>query len=277
MNRPQDHNGLLVCGLALLGALVGAAGPCRSSYAPSHPAPPDFQGGILHRFDFESGGPGPWTDFKLPTSESLAIVNDPLQPSNRVARFVLRRDDPIVSDGKRSELQIDDVGEIGTGCDYWYGFRMYLPADWEFDHEYEVLAQWKGKRDRDLGEQSKSPALALRSRGNVWYITNRWDDRAVTPANHSPNETLWQEDREAGVWTEWVVHARWSFRADGLLEIWKDGRQIVEKQGPNTYNDRRGMYFKIWVYKSPWGKPDRHSLVDRRVVYHDDVWIGVGR
>ncbi len=74
-----------------------------------------------------------------------------------------------------------------------------------------------------------------------------------------------------------MVHARWSFREDGFLQVWKDGRQIIEKRGANTYNDRRGMYFKIGIYKAPWGDPDRALLVDRRIVYHDDVWIGVAK
>ncbi len=261
-------------GLALLAGLVLVVGSCRPKYAYRRPSPPDFQGRVLYRFDFESGEAGRWTDFKLPSPDSLLIVEDPLAPANHVARFRLNRDDPLVSDGKRCELQIDGIGEIGSGRDYWYGFRTYLPVDWEFDQEYEVLAQWKGKRDKPQ-EQSKSPALALRTRRKEWYITNRWDARLITPENHSPNETLWRGDLDVGVWVEWVVHARWSFAADGYLEIWKDGRQIVERRGPNTYNDRRGMYFKIGIYKAPWGHLDRPSLVDRRIVYHDDVWIGV--
>ncbi len=273
----RSRNSGMVRGVTILAALVLVTSSCGPKYSPRHASAPDFKGRILHRFDFESGEAGPWTDFKLPTPESLAIVEDPLDPGNRVARFVLHRNDPMVSDGKRAELQIDGIGEIGTGRDYWYGFRTYLPDDWQFDIEYEVLAQWKGKRDKSLGEQSKSPALALRTRKKVLYITNRWDDRIVTPENHSPNETIWQGSRDVGVWAKWVVHARWSFRDDGLLEIWKDGRQIVEKHGPNTYNDRRGMYFKVGIYKAPWGHPDRPSHVDRRVVYHDDVWIGVGK
>jgi len=259
-----------------LGAVALLVCACRDKYEPSDPRPPDFAGQVLHRFDFESGEAGPWTELKLALLRSMTVVPDPLDPTNRVARFELHRDDPDVSDGKRAELEMENVGEIGSGRDRWYGFRTYLPPDWEFDHENEIVAQWKGKRDGDLGEESKSPALALRVRRNYWYLTNRWDERAVTPDNDSPNEKLWTWPRHAGVWTEWVVHARWSYRDDGLLEIWKDGVQIVEKHGPNTYNDRRGMYFKIGIYKAPWSEPDRESLVDRRVVFHDDVWIGTG-
>lgn len=198
---------------------------------------------------------------------------------NLVARFTLHRDDPLVSDGKRAELHIKKLGEIGDGRDYWYGFRTYLPADWENDHQYEVVAQWKGRRDdeAEAAEDSKSPALALRVRGKQWYITNRWDPRLITPKNSAPRATLWRNDLDIGVWTTWIVHARWSYKEDGVLEIWKDGKKVVEKRGPNTYNDGQGMYFKIGIYKPPWSDEVWFpSKVRKRVVYHDDVWIGVG-
>lgn len=180
----------------------------------------------------------------------------------------------MVADGKRAELHIKNVGEIGTGRIYWYGFRTCLPASWENDHQYEVVAQWKGRRDPD--EDSKSPALALRVRSKEWYITNRWDPRPITPANRAPRKTLWHGELDIARWTTWVVRVRWSYAADGLLEIWKDGRRILEKRGPNTYNDRRGMYFKIGIYKPPWSEGTWFpSRVGTRVVYHDDVWIGV--
>lgn len=235
------------------------------------PVPP-LAGRVVHEASFDDGV-GRWDVLKLAAEDSLTLVDDPLRPGNGVARFVLRRDDPDVSDGKRAELHLDEAGGIGDGSTWWYGFRTLLPADWERDRENEILAQWKGERDADLGEASKSPALALRVRRDELYLTNRWDERPVTPDNRSPNETVWEGPLEAGRWTEWVVQVRWSFREDGLLRVWKDGRQIVEKRGPNTYNDRRGMYFKIGVYKAPWSDPDRRSVVDRREVFHDDVWV----
>lgn len=257
----------------LLGA-VSALGSCRPSAADT-----EASGGprahLLHVWDFETGAAGEWTDYKLARPGSLEIVGSPVRSGRFAAQFTLHRDDPIVSDGKRAELQIDDVGKIGSGLDVWYGFSTWLPGGWEHDEQYEVLAQWKGKRDKDLGEASKSPALALRLRRDHWYITNRWDPRPVTPDNSAPEETLWRAPYEVATWTDWVVHARWSYGADGLLEIWKDGVRVVEKHGPNTYNDRRGMYFKIGIYKPRWMKPVRYpSTVERRVVVHDEIRIG---
>jgi len=42
----------------------------------------------------------------------------------------------------------------------------------------------------------------------------------------------------------WVFHIKWSHKPDGLLEVWKDGKLVVRKTGPNTYNDERVPFLK---------------------------------
>ena len=71
-----------------------------------------------------------------------------------------------------------------------------------------------------------------------------------------------------------MFHIRWSYEDEGLLEVWKDGRKVVTQKGPNTYNDLRGNYFKIGVYKWDWKNRPETSRVERRVLYHDEVRIG---
>ncbi len=130
-------------------------------------------------------------------------------------------------------------------------------------------------KDESPEEESKSPCLALRVRDREWCLTNRWDGRRITPSNRSPSSELWTGALDLGVWVGWTVHARWSHGSDGLLRIWKDGHQIVEKRGPNSYNDPRGMYFEIGIYKPPWDNRPANSRVDQRIVEHDDIWFGV--
>lgn len=88
----------------LLGA-VSALGSCRPSAADT-----EASGGprahLLHVWDFETGAAGEWTDYKLARPGSLEIVGSPVRSGRFAAQFTLHRDDPIVSDGKRAELQI---------------------------------------------------------------------------------------------------------------------------------------------------------------------------
>ena len=52
-----------------------------------------------------------------------------------------------------------------------------------------------------------------------------------------------------GNWTDWVVHAKWSFGADGVLEIWRDGNKVGTQTGPNNYKTEQPGFFKLGLYK----------------------------
>jgi hypothetical protein len=125
---------------ARLGLLAMLAA-CGSSQVPRDAAPPVFRGQLLQRFDLEGGEAGPWSDFKLPGPEALTIAADDAPSAHRFARFRLRRSDPIVSDGHRSELQLDAVGFAGEPDLRWYGFRMRLPSDWTSDRARALSAR----------------------------------------------------------------------------------------------------------------------------------------
>jgi len=75
---------------------------------------------------------------------------------------------------------------------------------------------------------------------------------------------------ERGRWTDWVVHVKWSYGKEGVLEIFKDGRLVVDQRGPNAFNDAKGPYFKMGLYKG-WRRAEMASdVVSRRVLYHDE-------
>jgi hypothetical protein len=70
------------------------------------------------------------------------------------------------------------------------------------------------------------------------------------------------------------VHVRWSYEAAGVLQIWKNGRKVIDQTGPNTFNDAKGPYFKMGLYKG-WADPAQQSdAVDKRVLYHDQFRMG---
>jgi len=224
--------------------------------------------------DFESGDLSQWPGRKLPRPDSARVVTTPVRAGRYAAEFVLRRSDSVVSDGKRAELVVDGIGEVGG--EYWYGFSTMIPGDWRPDTKAgEVVAQWKGRPDSDLGESSdRSPSLALRVKGEKWRITVQTDPSPVTRDNGAPRRTVWQGKFTRDAWDDWVFHVRWSCRRDGLLQIWKNGKRIASWRGPNAYNDKGKMYLKIGIYKPGWNDPAAPSDVDTRRIFHDEVRIG---
>ena len=75
---------------------------------------------------------------------------------------------------------------------------------------------------------------------------------------------MWTAPYTTGRWTDWVFHVRWSHRGDGLTEVLQNGKLVARREGPNAYNDLRGVYLKLGNYH-----PGR-----ARTVYLDEVRIG---
>lgn len=222
--------------------------------------------------DFETGDFSEWK-LELCCKHSGEIVSSPTRAGTYAAKFTLNRNDPLVKKGKRAELKRYGVSRIGS--EYWYGFSIYLPNDWVEDTEAEIVTQWHDNPDFWFGEKSKRPPLSLSISGKSWAISNVWDPNLVTKTSKNiGKQMLWSENFERGVWTDWVFHVKWSYKSDGIIEVWKDGVRIVNKHGPNTYNDFRGPFLKIGSYKYRWKSAKSTSIVNERIIYYDEVRVG---
>jgi hypothetical protein len=171
----------------------------------------------------------------------------------------------------RTEVQ-GPRAEIGK--EYWYGFSVLLPEEYVPDPVWEIVAQWQGVPDADLGEKWRNPVLALSTTDGRWGWVSRWDAKRNTFENGKREYGgVHQYDLGAyqtGAWTDWVVRVRWSYGSDGFLKIWKDGKLAVDQDGPNAFNDAEGPFFKMGLYKG-WDDPKKgHDGVAKRVLYHDE-------
>lgn len=217
-------------------------------------------------------------------SHSATLVDAPVREGRQAVRFELRRDDPLVRAGKRAEFAVASRHYTGgVGDERWFGFSMFVPSDWVLEAPPSwpgaTIAQWHGLPDFELGETWRSPPLEIALRGDNWIVINRWDPKPITDGDDlEPDgglEIVWEGPFERGAWTDWVIHTKWSYQQDGLLEIWSNGVKVVEKRGPNTYNDQGSLRLKIGMYKPSWKSyPDVPSSISTRIVYHDAVRIG---
>jgi hypothetical protein len=149
--------------------------------------------------------------------------------------------------------------------DRWYTFRVFLEEPWKLSEKNEVIAQWHSTRDEFLGDTNgRGPPLALRIIDGYFRLSYGWDANLRSTRKHLARYTLWYGPLITGEWIDWRIRARWSYDEDGLLQIWQNGRLIVDHHGPNAYNDIRGVYLKIGSYHP----------AEPRTVFFDDVYIG---
>ncbi|HEY0837711.1 MAG TPA: heparin lyase I family protein [Azospirillum sp.] len=168
------------------------------------------------------------------------------------------------------------------GATYWYGTKVYMPADWETDSSPEILMQFHDWPDQ--GEEWKSPAVALKilpwdDGTNHLVVRVRADADALTPATGQRYDSVITHDlgdvRSAvGTWTDWVWKIKWGYTdATGSLQLWRDGRLVLDlPNAANCFNDQEGPYFKVGIYKFPWEQPD-DTGADTRTIYFDDIRI----
>jgi len=201
------------------------------------------------------------------------IAQDPTRPGRHVMKSSLDRRQDRYPD--RTEVS-GPYAQVGQ--EYWYGFRILLPEDYIPDRIWEIVAQWQGVPDTDLGEKWRNPVLALSTTGGRWGWVSRWDAKRNTfQSGKREYGGVHEYDLgpyERSVWTNWVVHVQWSYETDGWLQVWRNGRKVIDQTGPNAYNDAKGPFFKMGLYKG-WGDPKKRSdTVDRRVLYHDQFRMG---
>jgi Polysaccharide lyase len=159
--------------------------------------------------------------------------------------------------------------------DYWYGFSIFLPKDFVADPVWQIVAQFHDNPD-NAAEKGRNPMLAFFVNDGVWTITSRWDSKPTT-IKDAKGKWVYEGDQsyvigpyDVGVWTDWVLHVKWSYLDDGVLEIWQNGKLVVSQlNNPNCYNDQIMPFFKMGLY-SGWKDPTAKGIVRKRVLYHDE-------
>ena len=123
-----------------------------------------FSGNILYSETFEGSEPfidahsmdiGDW-DY------ALKLVSYPIFKGLKSVRFEIKEDQPLVSDGKRSEVVIVKGSEGEISKNAWYSFAVYFPSiGYEYDDKREAINQWY---------QNGSPATSIRTEEDRIYL-----------------------------------------------------------------------------------------------------------
>jgi len=205
------------------------------------------------------------------------IVTSPVRYGNNAIKIRAQQNWNGISDytrteliGKRNDSRIHNTF-FYPGKEYWIGFSIYLPNDWQTDYKSEeVLFQLHGNGNED------SPSLALLVDGAEWYWSIRWQDEFEAPEDPKDRIDLGRRTYEKGQWVDYVIHAKFSYSDDGygFMEIWKDGTSLFTHNGPNCYNDGskiRGP--QTGVYKWDWSNGADYE-VSERIMYLDEYKVG---
>ncbi len=155
------------------------------------------------------------------------------------------------------------------GEERWYRFSVYVEdmrgakkSDDITDNT--IVAQWHSSPDYwPRKEASRGPPLALRIHNGRWGITYGWDRSLKSEPRYLARRWHWVGRVQTGEWIDWSFRIIWNYGDSGLTEVRKDGALVMQRMGPNAYNDLRGVYFKLGLYHPTI---DKTIFLDRVVV-----------
>jgi hypothetical protein len=139
---------------------------------------------------------------------------------------------------ERAEL---DSGHFALrGEEAWYGFSVLVPKDFLIVDNRLVISSCK---QSDVSR----PLTAQRFRNGKHTLT-------VESQGRRKEFTLPSLPR--GVWVDFVCHARYSPRTNGLFEMWMNGQLVASYSGPLADPEAKdAFYHKIGLYRDRIRQP----------------------
>lgn len=219
---------------------------------------------IIFKSDFENASFSGWAS-ETCCRYSKTIVSSPVRSGNKAARFELRKGT------ERSEVR---QKRAKTNGEYWYGWSVLIPNDFVSDPSFDIISQfhdYQGSNNGWWGKAHRHLPLYFKTQNGNWYVRGTYQQY--------PNQKITQTfvknigTYTKGKWTDFVVHAKWSYKSDGFIRVWKDGQLVFSKNGSVYYNLPQGPYLKVGIYKGDPDWPGSNNISDR-VVYFDEIRIG---
>jgi hypothetical protein len=281
------RNGLGTLTALLLASVTVLASPSARGAEPVRPFRAkdvfDYQQKIVFQDAFQSGQFGRWNfseddRYKLTkeTPERLKIVEAPnLGVGKKAVRFAVPRGSNLF----RAEISLPHENGFN---ERWYGERVLVPQDWVFDptRGNDIVIQWHAIPGN---WKATYPNLEISIGNTNWFIRQSFGSAQTKPTRTNQKLT---DLVQPGAWVSWVIHARWAPDTNGILEIWKDGKLVMDRKGPNVYSTigiEYTPYLKTGIYHPEWhldkdGKREafekENPVATNKVIYATDIKIG---
>jgi Polysaccharide lyase len=234
--------------LALIAALLAALPPAAfGSCAPPPVSPSDIIGAASaeRAFSAQSGYTAQvYGTYTRAAAIPESGIHGPALESGETLRFgkaggalsfLVDPRDPPTSKSRRAEITFGK--NIEPGKVYWIAFSVYV-HDWgRLDSRDAALFGTQlhsGNNSAGMG----GPAFSFfTSRGGrKFYVMASWNLTGIPDRRNTGRARYGEHDIPFGRWTDFVLRFRLRAPGAGLLQVWMDGRQIVDHRGELGYH-----------------------------------------
>jgi len=222
---------------------------------------------MIHPYQYtEDNGSGTWGTFKShghnphnPYHVGVVGRGHPVRAGAESIRFEVRPGQCGTNDcgwkSERSELIMANFDRPGN--DTWYAWSIY-------HQNYKTLNGGVSPTHGQFKTMNGGHQYAffiIEPRGMVLKMD---EFEGVRP------EVLIPASQLSNKWHDIRVHAKWSTGADGIFQVWVDGKMIVNRHGQNAINNDP-IAFRFGLYRS---QVNRASNNHTQVVFYDELMRG---
>lgn len=180
------------------------------------------------------------------------------------------------NDRERSEIRL--VERWPYGANRWFGYSVYLPADFQTSQEVRTtvgqIHQRGGPSGKALGLPSFPPLMQMEMRGDSFYMgVHLLSGDAGSVKNSVSELPVAKISQMRGRWTDIQIHFDTSGKRQ-LLEVFANGEKKGEIRDWINFRPK-DYYFKYGIYRS---FVSRHgAAMPTQILYIDEVKTGSSR
>lgn len=223
----------------------------------------------IQRWDYESGNFSQWDRMQALPGDAM-IVTAPVRQGRFAAKFTVHPgDDPISSNGERSEAVASQSQTDGyTGAEAWYGWSTLFPSNFNPvpDSASNIFIQWHETRNDGCGPPIVLEVATSRTPPEIKFRVR--GGRLSRDCRPEGDRTWYTVPLALNRWFDFVLHVKWSPDASvGFVELWVNGKKVVPKSNLATLYEEQGVYLKEGFYRRPYNRTS--------TVYHDALRRGM--
>lgn len=238
--------------------------------------PPIESSGPVLREDFEGKSLDSLKTDTLPGSYSYSLSTLQARNGSQSLRVELRPEDKGT---KAQQAEVVDTYKAQVGMKTWYHVSLFVPQDINLSSQSScALAQWKG------GVFASNPALPAPLSLNIdgqgtFTVKAGFFPSTKSPSDYSLQDIYTEHNFNKQEWNDFLFEVYWSPRADGFVNVWKNGELITSYQGPVGFDARHkedqgpSLYLGMKCDQAPLSKLVIYYDMYRRAPTYSDIRI----
>jgi len=189
-----------------------------------------------------------WTNLFQPNEGSIVSIDG--KKAFKSEMHYLTNYKGLAGDVPRSEIQLTTWSknrhDLEIGKEYVISVKSKVPSDEQIETHYNQyllfqVHQYSG---------TASPVFGLYVDKNHYFVQN-CTPKADGTYRYYVSPSLGNISDLLGVWVNWTLRIKVSDKNDGLLQLYKNGKEVCKFSGPTAY-PHSNNYFVIGLYKWNW-------------------------